>query len=357
MNGYRLLGLKERDEWSECLRRAGVADFYFTPDYAELCAHNDKGSSCCFIYEECANIYVYPFRTRLINEILPEPVCERMFDVTSDYGYGGPVSNSESEDFLKRADQAFRDFCACNNVIAEFVRFHPVLQNFAGLENVYDLIPLNKTVIVAIDNLELIWKNFRKGHKSDISRSKGNGLTIRMAESDKDWADFKTVYDETMRYLEAGSYYYFSDDYFNHLRSLNSHVKLWLADFAGKIVGAACFFFDKNSLHYHLAGLNREFAREGSNKRLVYEACRWGSANGLKVAHLGGGFGGSDNDNLMAFKAGFSDLRGQFCIAKRILDEVRYQKICEIFKVSSSKKGYFPAYRSPEALRNVLKND
>lgn len=346
-----ILSLLERSLWQEKLLKIETADFYFTPEYAELCGYVDRGESCCFVYEEGDNIFLYPFRKRSLPDYLSKHFDKIFFDITSDYGYGGPISNTPSMDFLVKANQSFCDFCRLNNIITEFVRFNPVCKNAYSFSAFYDLIPLNETVVVDLSEPGAIWRNLRKGHRTDINKSMRLGITTRLGETENDWFDFANIYLATMEALSASCYYFFSKDYFEFLRSLKSNAFLLLADYEGKPVAAACFLYDNNFLHYHLSGLLRDYANLGANKRLLLEAFERSRAMGIYKAHLGGGVGGSNTDPLMSFKSGFSDLRGQFFIAKKIHDAVAYGAICE-YLLLDDLNGYFPKYRDPVVLKD-----
>jgi lipid II:glycine glycyltransferase (peptidoglycan interpeptide bridge formation enzyme) len=150
-----------------------------------------------------------------------------------------------------------------------------------------------------------------------------------------------------MQHVSADQFYYFSDEYYKFLALLEKNVFLLLAEYQNEVVGASCFFYDNHCLHYHLSGMTREFSKLNANKRLLFEAFKIGYEKGLKFAHLGGGVGGSEKDSLMRFKAGFSELKGQFYIAKRVHDQGIFKKICENMRIKDYLSGYFPKYRDP----------
>src|SRR5581483_11881257 len=57
-------------------------------------------------------------------------VGTEFFDLQSAYGYGGPLSSSDATSFLEEAWRNYRTWCEANRVLAEFVRFHPLLENW-----------------------------------------------------------------------------------------------------------------------------------------------------------------------------------------------------------------------------------
>src|SRR5262245_31767944 len=48
-------------------------------------------------------------------------------DIQSPYGYGGPLSNCDDAPFLGMADDRFQLWARENSVVAEFLRFHPLI--------------------------------------------------------------------------------------------------------------------------------------------------------------------------------------------------------------------------------------
>jgi lipid II:glycine glycyltransferase (peptidoglycan interpeptide bridge formation enzyme) len=341
-----ILTLNEKDKWHSALREVGITDFYFTPEYAELCGLNEEGESLCYVYIDGEKTYVYPFRLRDLPVNIAGKFGNELKDITSDYGYGGPISNCEDKVFISAADEKFKEFCNEKNIITEFVRFHPVLNNHGKVAGSYDLVKLNPTVIVDLDESEKMLCKFRRDHRYGVRKSFKQGLEVRLAKSEIDWRLFQKIYEETMQHLAAEQFYFFPSRYYNYLSSLDKNAFLLLADFNGETIGAACFLYDDNCLHYHLSGMKRQYRKLNSNKRLLFEAFKIAYEKGIPFAHLGGGFGGSVKDTLMEFKSGFSPLRRQFHIAKRVHNKQLYNKICKAFGFKSDTAGFFPAYRA-----------
>ena len=61
---------------------------------------------------------------------LENEINEDIFDITTCYGYGGPISSEIPKDcVLKQFRNEFKKFCEKENIITEFIRFHPLFQN------------------------------------------------------------------------------------------------------------------------------------------------------------------------------------------------------------------------------------
>lgn len=348
--GTSVLTLLDGDSWHRYLLKLGITDFYFTPEYAELCGAVANGDSNCFVYEEFDNVYLYPFRKRQLPKSIHCVTGAGFFDITSDYGYGGPISNCFDDEFLERANAEFCNWCEEQRIVTEFVRFHPMLENYSYLDTFYDLLFLNDTVVVKLDGEDQMLSSFRKVHRYDIKRSFRERYIIRQGLGCDDWLTFRQIYVSTMDSLGAEDYYFFPEDYFLFLERQDKKAFLLLAEMDNQVIGGACFFKTNGFLHYHLSGNVRKFSTLGVSKRILHEAFKIGYSEGLKYAHLGGGFAGRDSDSLMAFKSGFSSLRRKYFVAKRVVNSGMYQKICEFLQAPCNMGDFFPAYRNPKII-------
>ena len=99
---------------------------YLHPQYVIDDASRDRDlEPVFFIYSEGGELFYYPFHLGRI-------AGTDYFDIQSAYAYGGPLSSTGAADFLTRAWQHHLSWCQNNNILAEFVRFHPWLENWDG---------------------------------------------------------------------------------------------------------------------------------------------------------------------------------------------------------------------------------
>ena len=101
----------------------------FHPSYLVADAARECGATrpVFFLYQEAAHVFYFPF---LLGPIPGTP----FFDIQSPYGYGGPLLSSQDPEFLNRAYRAYRAWCAEQNVVAEFIRFHPLAENWQSYD-------------------------------------------------------------------------------------------------------------------------------------------------------------------------------------------------------------------------------
>ncbi|MDM8542154.1 GNAT family N-acetyltransferase [Desulfococcaceae bacterium HSG9] len=346
-----ILSLKQNEEqndrWHKYLEKSCCEDVYFFPEYARTFTSIEKGTSHLFIYEKDGNRFIYPFRLRKIPQI--EQFSE-WFDITSDYGYGGPVisvaNKTEVPNFIKDAVSSFDEYCIKQQIVSEFCRFHPLLKN-AQYMSIYKPIFCNQTVWVDLTMPEEeCWKQIRKAYRRHIRQSeKKHGIEIEISDNIDNIDVFYKLYTKTMQEVGASGYYFFSNDFFRYLfKYLTGHVVMFLAHYQRKIIAASIFIYGKEFLHYHFGAMDREFSNINANKAIFYKAIKWGIERRLKKFHLGGGVGGANS--LMHFKEGFSKFRADFHIAKRIHNHDIYQKLCIKTGVEAGKEPFFPAYRA-----------
>src|SRR3569833_2447831 len=101
-----------------------------SPDFVVADSLRDDDLVPCFFgYREENALWLHGVHRSLI------PGMPGMFDHQSPYGYGGPISNVNTPDFLARAWSAYMETCRAEQVLAEFVRLHPMVdtQFYGGI--------------------------------------------------------------------------------------------------------------------------------------------------------------------------------------------------------------------------------
>ena len=347
-----LLALDDSAEWAEWLAQVGTRDVYFLPEYAQVWGTIEGGTSYLFVHANEVGVFLYPFRLRSLAEAVGLEDFAGWFDITSDYGYGGPVVSirrgGESSRFVIEALREFDGVCADLRVIAEFCRFHPLLANHRRFEVVYHPLFCNQTAMMDLTLSEQeLWRQVRKGHRYDLRKAEKNGVEIAVSTKLEDSQLFYDLYLQTMLDVGAPEYYHFSPRFFESMmKSLSGHIVVFLANYGGRTTGASMFMYGDEFFHYHFSGMDRRFQNITPNKLLLYRAALWAKERGFSKFHLGGGYSGSDRDSLMQFKGGFTKLRAEFYVGKRIHNQGVYRDACRVAGVDPEKNRFFPAYRA-----------
>ena len=82
----------------------------------------------CFVFRKNEGIALYPFLMNSVND-LGYDLDVTYFDIQGAYGNNGAVTLNDTISFKNEFDMIFKEFCTDSNIIAEFTRFNPILNN------------------------------------------------------------------------------------------------------------------------------------------------------------------------------------------------------------------------------------
>lgn len=322
-------------------------DIYFEKAYSELSQIIENGVSEYYIYEDMNGKITYSFIKRKI------PFTENHYDITTPYGYGGPIIraiNGDKKDLINSFEVHFSKYCQFNNIIAEFIRFHPIIKNYDDFRDVYDLKYMRKTIGTNLrnsNNPEL--DEFSKSTKKVVRRSYKNNITWDIIKKPENLDHFISLYFETMERNNADDYYYFSKNYFLTMLNLISdnvvNINLY---HNGQCVTSGLYFIYKDLMHAHLSATKSEFLDLGTAYVLKDIAVKWAKANGYSLVHYGGGTTNDENDPLLFFKKRFSKSTDfDFYIGTKIHNTEKYNDLVE--KTGTNNSSFFPKYRTKKS--------
>ncbi|MCS5420930.1 MULTISPECIES: GNAT family N-acetyltransferase [Psychrilyobacter] len=323
---------------------------YFKEEYAKIYELNGDGKVEKFQYEGGDGRVEYLFLKRDIE--LSEG---RYYDITTPYGYGGPLFFPESSEKLTKLISNFREefesYCKKNKIISEFIRFHPILRNHRFMERYVKTINAGATVYIDLSSEEEILLNMKRTCRKSIKRSMEKGFKAEMDNSNQAWDKFIDLYYMTMNKNNAENYYYFPREYFENMRALlRERALIFKTTYKDKVVSAILVLAGEDGIHGHLHATDPEYYRESPNNILIYTVALWGLKNGYKTFHLGGGYGGAE-DTLFKFKSSFNKNGAlEFYIGEKIHDHKVYNNLTKLHeKKRPEKKGenleFFPLYR------------
>ena len=237
---------------------------------------------------------------------IPEIDC---CDLQSPYGYGGPVSNSNDDDFLKRAWDDYCRWCKDSRILVDFVRLHPLAlawQPYYGT-----LRDDRKTVAVALD-VDDISDNYSARCKRALQKARRANMTIGHVRADAETIlKFATFYRAGMEALDVADFYFFSDEYFLKIQK-NIDARLVTASIGAEWVSAALILIGAEVAEYHLGASLAQGKAVSASSLVHHEAASHAKAAGLKFYYLGGGTDGSPENPLYVFKKGFSNHHPMF---------------------------------------------
>lgn len=329
-----------------------MKDLYFEKDYGKLYEKMENGECIEFVFENSYGEVKHIFIKREIPILVNG---ERWYDAITPYGYGGPRITScafgAHSDLVFAFEQAFDAYCQEQRIVSEFVRFHPIFGNARDFSDCYDVVYQRETVGTTIEGFEdPVAVEFSKSARKTLRRSLNAGITCRITEAPSDLTQFKEIYYETMSRVDADSYYFFNDDYFDNCL-LNFADKIILAEaiYQGQVIAAEIHFLYDGIMHTHLSGTIADFHQMSPIYVLQYGAVQWGKDNGVKLIHAGGGRTNSLDDSLFKFKKKFGQHTGfRFYTGKKIWNAEIYEELCKQSGINPNEQ-FFPAYRAQGA--------
>ena len=170
--------LEQAEKWDEIVRSFADYDVYYLSGYAKAFRIHGDGEPILF-YFECGE-------TKGINIAMKRDIAENRhfqgklsksswFDLATPYGYGGWLVEGRDKELLFTE---YEIWCRKNRIVSEFVRFHPVLENHLAVDDVYETVPLGKTITMDLRSPETIWNNLTSKNRNVIRKAKKNGVKI-----------------------------------------------------------------------------------------------------------------------------------------------------------------------------------
>ena len=347
----KILKPTDQDEWNGYLARLHKSDLYFLPEYHEACEANGDGQALAFVASEGAQLLYYPFLMRPIDTIGKFPVKGVWNDLSTAYGYTGPLSSPEADpSFLARAWSDFSGWCNANRVVSEFVRFNPLLNNHKieipqmkiSLDRETVLLPLNLTS-------QQLWESYSSVQRNMVRKAQTRGLVALETDVATHLPIFKRLYEATMLRLNSDDYYLFKEAYYQSLLAgLDDKLRLFVVFKDQQAVAAALFFLHQDVMHYHLAGTDLVWRDAAPNNLLLHTAAEWGRTHGIRCLHLGGGRTPQAKDDLLRFKGSLSKHRLSFYTGRRVHEPTVYQELCQEWMRQSAldeRPPFFQLYR------------
>jgi predicted N-acyltransferase len=325
----------DEDKWNKIVKSFDNWDIYYLCEYAISLMNHGDGIPLLLYYEDeksklCYVVMLNDIATiKQYKNVLPQ---NKYFDLTTPYGYGGPIIEGNFDEFSRRRFmRELEEHCKENNIITQFIRFHPLYQNQRLVEENFEASYTKETIVIDTSQEEIINQNLTSKNRNMIRKAKKLGVSI-MQDNGERINDFIKIYNATMDRNHAKEYYYFEKEYFEYLKTrMRDNVTFFYSYFEEKIIGASIFYYNENYMHYHLSGAIQEYRHMAATNLLLYEAALWATKQGIRYLHLGGGVG--VEDSLFGFKKQFNK-KGHlpFYIGRTIFNQNTYNQLLKLRK-------------------------
>jgi len=323
---YKTLSLSNKQEWKKYFQKLPLEqqDVYYTPEYYELYENYGDGKAQCFVFKKDGEIALYPFLINSVNALGYE-LEDDYYDIQGAYGYNGVLSSSYDKEFIDSFYNAFKQWCQNNNIIAEFIRFHPILENSIFSVNYVDIIPEMDNVILDLAEENFFYSSYEHSTRKNIRKAEKNNLkTVHFTSNEVNInliQEFYDIYINTMNRNNANSYYFFNlKFFFNLLKKLDDKVILSFTVYQDKYISTEIVPFGKNIAYSFLGGTRNNFFHLRPGDLLKHSIIRELKNKKLKYFCLGGGTKGVINFKKSFAKNGLK----QFYIGKKIYNQKIY---------------------------------
>jgi hypothetical protein len=254
-------------------------------------------------------------------------------DVQSPYGYGGPLSNTEDPEFLKAAEDAFAAWAKASNVIAEFVRFHPLVPHarwYAG-----QIVDNRETV--HIDLAKELFEQYETRRRTYVRRFLESTVRVERVSSQFMSGVFPDLYKHNMDQVGAKPEYYFPEKYFDGLFRFAS-AENWLAYAGSEPIAAAVILASARAgvAEYFLGAKASGFDRQRAMIGLIHRVAEHYQSLSFRCLYLGGGRSVDPADSLLSFKKGFSSSIAQFQIGSRVYQPEVYAHLRQLLPAKAA---------------------
>ena len=363
MYTLRVLTTKDKQAWHDLFSRFQIHDVNYLPEYLEMYEQEINrdsfihfgGQGFLCIYGDEDNIIIYSFFKRSIADLgFADQTVNVWYDIVSPYGYCGPRAYCKDPSVTEALWQgffpSFHAFCIENNIISEFARLNPFIENQIPVSQFSQGITEKLGQIIYVD-LGLpeneLFDSMVRGHRRHYRRALDNSLEFRTECQEDDAQNFFNIYTQTMRRTKADNKYYFSQAFFDFsLHKLGDAIKFWRIIYQHEIISGWLVMRYDDLAYAWLSGNKEEYFNLFPTNYLVFQTMLQLKKEGCKTFILGGGKS-VKNDTVFRFKEGFSPLKKDYFIYKKVHSPQAYDKLVQLQgEIGETAANYFPKYRA-----------
>lgn len=356
MGRYEVIKLDSRNKWLEILEQLGDPgpDIHYRPEYCGLYRHT--GEPRLFVCREGPDVVAYPFLLRRVNSIaaLTGKLETGLYDITTPYGYGGPLSTrGAGKGAWEKFYQSFEEYCADQDIVTEFVRYHPLLENHRQADKRMEVEKVSSVVYVDLrQSYEEIWSGYRHSNRKNINKARREELVVNLEEGPDHFEEFLSIYHHTLERNGASPSYYFGRDFYGSIHSdLKGHFLYAYTLRDGEVVSTELLLFNDTYIHSFLGGTMEQYFECRPNNLLKHEVICWAKNRGIRYFVLGGGY--HEGDGIFRYKSTFSrEGVRPFYIGKKVH---KRKEMCMLNQLLApdgcpEQVNFFPWYRMAERI-------
>ncbi len=340
---------QDEERYNSVLQEFSNSNIFYSLQYCNYCDDSDLSY---FVLRKNGEIKVLmPICFHKIN--LPTLDNIPLYDVSSPYGYSGPLFNNTSDQDIKTFWSKVDKWYKKNNIVTEFIRFN--LEN-NHLHYSGHLIPSLSNIKGVISDFATLWVNLKQKVRNNYRKAEKNLLTFEINTgliSQEIIDDFYHIYIKTMERNAATKNFFYPKSYFENLIKYNENkVLIAIVNKGNTPISVEFIINNEDILYSYLGGTLSEYFETRPNDFLKIEVIKWAIKNNKSYYVLGGGR--KDFDGLYQYKKAYfpKDNDVIFYTGRKIINEKIYYDLLKNIEVEytdtnslllNSNK-YFPIY-------------
>ena len=271
-----------------------------------------------------------------------------LFDVEPLLGYAGPLVTTADQDFIRAALELYSNTCSELKIIAELVRFDPMLKNHLSF------LPQGKVEITAAKRVIVVScfsdpANQMSQFSQPCRRRLRAGLRqyrFERLHGAAGFLRFRAQYETSVRRLNLNDRWLFSDQLYDNAAKSDLFATYGVYD-GDRLVSSALVVHHPRCSHYMLVASVADYP-PGASELLIFGIARECASLGTSHLMLGGGRTAAPDDGLLRFKQKFAKGFCQFHIGHLIHDGRSYRELCDgaiVAEPSLASSSFFLKYR------------
>lgn len=283
---------------------------FFSSKYYQAYSNVENGEiECFYCYRDENNFLFYPYIRKEIN-MLGYNLPDKYFDISGAYGYNGPIGKLSDPKFLDYFNSSLKEYLLQTNVVTEFVRYCPIIDNRIFHTYPAQIDVLDNIYIDLSKGIEDVWNNsFEYRVRKTIKKAGEYPLSTLFVTgkevSEEQLSIFYYIYINTMQRKEADKFYYFEKSFFSTLlQNLGSCALLSITYVSDNPASAELVLLGTKIAYGFLGGTLNEYYQYKVNTYQRWEILKYLISIGKEKYSLGGG--ASRNDSIYKYKKNFS---------------------------------------------------
>lgn len=161
----------------------------------------------------------------------------------------------------------------------------------------------NTDAIKLDQSFDLIFKNWTKGHKATINKSKKENVEISIASDKSEWREYFRIYQKSLERWGENARTSYKWELFDVLSdSTDDNIKLWVAKHSGEIIAGGIMLYSNKHVVYWHGAVDDKFFHKKPVHYMLYDAIK----NAIEENYNWFDFNPSGGlDGVRKFKRGF----------------------------------------------------